>query len=133
MEISWIPAIISLLGLALSWYAYNVEQYAGRKKGYFPLCDINSKISCTKALTSEYRKTFGVANTSYGIIFYLLVFALACIGEIQYILIISAFGVIASFYLAYLQYFKIKTFCLVCSATYLVNIALLVFSYLDLF
>jgi vitamin-K-epoxide reductase (warfarin-sensitive) len=121
--------ILATIGLALSFYALHVEQYAGRKKGYQAVCDINEELSCTRAFTSDYGQTWGVSNAVYGVFFYLIVLMLSIANESGYILVLSLCAVIGSMYLAYVQYGKLKTLCVVCTAIYLVNILLLIFSF----
>jgi vitamin-K-epoxide reductase (warfarin-sensitive) len=121
--------ILSAAGLVLSFYALHVEQYAGRKKGYQAMCDINEELSCTRAFTSDYGQTWGVSNAVYGVFFYLIVLMLSIANESGYILVLSLCAVIGSVYLAYVQYGKLRTLCVVCTAIYLINILLLIFSF----
>lgn len=127
--IAWIPLILAVIGFCLSWYAYHVEQFAGKKKGYCALCDINDNALCTKAFTSAYGQTFGVSNGTWGVLFYLVAAVLALLGEIQYLFLISSLSLLASLYLAYALYVKVKTFCVVCTSIYLINILLVVSTY----
>lgn len=122
--------IISIIGLLLSIYALYVERKNKREKLYKPICDISDKISCTKAFSSPYGKFIGLPNSLMGIIFYLIVIALAFYNQTQHLLYLSIVAMLGSLYLAYTSYIKMKNFCLVCSAIYLVNLLLLIFSYL---
>ncbi|MEK6934972.1 MAG: vitamin K epoxide reductase family protein [Nanoarchaeota archaeon] len=122
--------ILAILGFLISLYAYNVERKLG-KKGYKAGCDIRDNISCSKAFTSKYGKLVGIPNSLVGIFFYVIIFLLSYYNmTIIFYLAILAF--LGSIYLAYISYFKLKNFCLVCSAVYLVNILLLIVSYLEL-
>ncbi len=123
----YIFIILAAIGLVLSAYAYYVEKRKKDKK-YKPACDINNKISCTKAFMSKYGKLFGVSNSLLGIVFYLFVILLFAFGYRNTVFYLTLFSVIGSSYLAYLQLFKVKGFCVVCSLIYLVNIFLLLFS-----
>ena len=125
--------IISIIGLFLSVYAFFVEKNIKKSKSYKPLCDISNKVSCTKAFSSKYGSLAGISNSFVGIFFYLIVFFLAFFGQLNYIFYLAIISVIGAVYLAYTQITKIKSFCLVCSGIYLVNLLLLVFSYLELF
>ncbi len=123
--------ILAVIGLLLSLYANNV----GRKlevKNYRPLCDISGRVSCTRAFSSPYGKTFGVYNSVYGIIFYLIIVVLALLNEPQYIFILSLLAFIGTIYLVY-ALIKIRTFCVVCASIYVINILLLIVSYLRVF
>ena len=123
--------ILAIIGFLLSLYAFSIEKKSEKEKKYKPICDISDKISCTKAFSSKFGKTFGLSNSIYGIIFCIVIFLLALFGLINYIFYLSIPSVIYSIYLAYILYFKVKSFCLVCNGIYLVNILLLIFSYLE--
>lgn len=122
--------VISFLGLILSFYASIVEWKSSRKKNYRAVCDINDRASCTKAFSSKYGKTFGVSNSVYGIVFYFLIILLTYLGYLNYVFYLSIISFVGTIYLASILYFKVKTFCVVCTSIYVVNILLLVFSYL---
>lgn len=113
------------IGIFLSIYAYYVERHARRIKNFRTVCDISDNISCTKAVTSKYAKITGVSNALLGIAYYSTVYVLETGGIATILFWVSILGVLASLYLAYISYFKLKNFCVVCSATYLVNIGIL--------
>ena len=121
--------LLAIAGFLLSFYALYVEKKTEQDKNYQPLCDISNKISCTKTFKSKWGKTFGIPNSVYGLLFYVLLFILTFIS-IKLIFYLVVLSVLGSFYLAYVLYFKLKTVCLVCYSTYIVNILLLIFSYL---
>lgn len=121
--------IIATIGLILSIYALYVERKS-KDKNYKALCDINKGMSCSKTFSSKYGKTFGISNSIYGILFYMLIIILFFINQRNIIFYLAIFSVLGSGYLAYLQYFKIKNFCLVCTLIYLVNLLLLFFAWL---
>jgi len=125
--------ILVVIGFILSLYTFVVEKRRKKDKNYKPACDISDKISCTKAFSSKYGKTFGLSNYIYGMIFYVVILLLTLDGLINYIFYISILAVLGSVYLAYVLYFKVKSFCLVCNGIYLVNVLLLVFSYLEVY
>jgi vitamin-K-epoxide reductase (warfarin-sensitive) len=131
--------ITSIIGLLLSIYAYYVEIKTKQNSKYKAVCDITEGASCGKVVTSEYGKIVdGISNSVGGIGFYILVLRLTfynlpvLITSLQAIFYLSVLSVLGSIYLAYLQYFKIKSLCVVCTAIYIVNILLVVFSYLRL-
>jgi uncharacterized membrane protein len=115
--------ILSICGFLISLYALYVRHKVLKAPAYSPICDIRANISCSKALGSQYGKTMGVPNPLAGLLFYALVFVLsfAYMHLVIYPVIAS---VLFSLYLAYISYIKQKNFCLVCTLTYLVNIAL---------
>lgn len=123
--------IVSIIGLLLSIYAIYIEKQVAKQKGYKAVCDISDKMNCGKVLTSKYGTTAGVSNSVAGVIFYIIIFLLS-FYNITYVLYLAILSIIGSVYLAYFQYFKLKTLCLVCSSIYVVNILLVIFSYLRL-
>lgn len=127
--ISWVPLVLAVIGFVLSWYAYHVEQYAGKKKGYHPFCDVNDRVSCTKAFSSEYGKTFGVTNGTWGMLIYAVMIVLALLGEIQWLFLLSCLTVLISFYLAGVLYFKVKSACVVCISMYVLSVVLAIVTY----
>jgi len=123
--------IIAIIGIILSIYALYVEYKKSKNKNYQAACDISDNSSCTKAFLSSYGKILGIPNSALGIIFYLIIIILSLFNTYNNIIFyLSVISFIGSLYLAYILYFKLKNFCLVCNAIYVVNILLLIFSYL---
>jgi len=119
--------ILASLGFLLSAYAFYVIKRTEKSDKYNPLCDVSENVSCTKAFISEYGSLMILPNPLFGMIFYTLMFI---IGEHKVILYLSSVAFAFTFYLAYLSYFKQKNFCVVCSAIYVVNTLLFLFSLL---
>lgn len=117
--------ILSLIGLMLSLYAQHVEQELKKDEQFKPACDINDRISCTRPLLSEYANFFYIPNSLLGIFFYSTLAVVAFCGLYPIVLLMAIAGIIATLVLAYLLYFKINSFCLVCTALYIVNILIL--------
>jgi vitamin-K-epoxide reductase (warfarin-sensitive) len=122
--------ILSLLGLALTFYAIYIRNKKLEHPHYKPLCDINKHVSCTKAFMSDYFTVLFFPNTVYGLVYYGLCF-LFSFSRVNYIFYISIPAILFTFYLAYLSYFKQKNFCVVCTLLYLINIYLVVMSYIQ--
>ncbi len=121
---------LSIIGLLLSIYASYTEMKLSKNKKHKALCDIHDKISCTKAFSSEYGKMFGVSNSLAGIGFYILLIILAFLNYQMIIFYLAIASMLATIYLAYVSFFKLKNLCIVCTLIYIVNIILLVASYL---
>ena len=119
--------ITAIIGVILSIYAYYVEKKHEKNANYKAFCDISDKASCSVAFSSKYGKLIGISNSLLGIIFYLLVIVLFYTYK-EFIIYLAILSILCSIYLAYIQYAKIKNFCLVCTTIYLVNILLLIFS-----
>lgn len=120
--------LFALFGFILSVYAYAVETKLKKDISYKPACDISDRISCSKALTSQYANLFFISNSFAGLLFYGLVAILAFFDAILWLKIVTLLGFVATFLLAYLLYFKVKSFCVLCSSLYTINIILFLLS-----
>jgi vitamin-K-epoxide reductase (warfarin-sensitive) len=116
--------IVSVLGFLVSLYALYVKIKMKRDRDYRPVCDIRDNISCTRALGSRYGSTLGLPNPLYGLLFYPFVFILS-FTQPQWLIYPAAAAVLFSLYLAFISYVIQRNFCLVCTAIYLINLALL--------
>jgi vitamin-K-epoxide reductase (warfarin-sensitive) len=122
--------LLALIGFCISLYGFSIEQKLKKNPNYKPLCDISDAASCTKPIRSPLGKLFGISNTIVGMLFYPAIAFLAWAGWYQ-LLVLCMIGASAiSLYLAYVLFFQIKTFCLICVVTYFLNGALLVASIL---
>lgn len=130
--IFWLTLTLLGIGLVLSMYAVQVEHRATTRRHYKAVCDLNARVSCSKAFTSRYGHHFGISNAHLGILFYIAALVLLLVGKIQIVAWLALFAAIGSIYLAYMLYVKLKDFCLVCTAIYLVNFALAILLYKSL-
>jgi len=121
--------LLSLAGIAVSIYAYIVEVNISKNPEYKPACDLSDAISCSSTMSSTYSKLVGISNALIGMAYYFLVFVLASFSFATIIFYLSIAAVLVSIVLAYISYFKIKSFCLICTSVYVINILLLVVSY----
>jgi len=126
----WVLYLLAVIGFLLSGYAFYIDRKLKKNSSYKAVCDINDKMSCTKAFSSKHGKTFGVSNGIWGMLFYAVVFVLLLIRMSEFVFYLSILAVLGSVYLAFVLYTKVKDFCLVCNSIYLINILLLVFSYI---
>lgn len=118
--------ILACIGFAISLYLYFVEQKMKSDITYKPVCDISDRISCSKVIQSPYSKLFMVSNVIVGMVYYAIVAVLALFNMSKILVIAAVGGALASCYLAYLLYFKIKSFCVMCTSLYVVNFLILV-------
>jgi len=134
-------AFCCCVGIALSLFAFHVENKKQHDDSYVAMCDINEHVSCSKVFTSKYGRGFGLLqlfldedspliqpNPVYGIIFYVTTFLLSFgnyvfVARIQLMMCILANS--GSVYLGYILYFVLHDMCVVCISTYVVNFALL--------
>lgn len=138
--------LLAIIGIFLSAYALYVEVLKEIDKDYQAMCDISASISCSKVFTSKYGRGFGILgellgedhllnqpNSIFGMIFYCLVIIM---GEIKSLKVAKfqrvfiSLSNLMSIYLAYLLYFVLKDFCIVCVSTYIVNILLTILAFM---
>ena len=120
--------VLCAIGFAVSLYGFFIEKQLKKDPNYKPICDISDKTSCTKPFKSSFSKLFGISNTIVGMLFYAAIAFLSWFGLYQLVILGSAAACLVSLYLAYILYAKIRTLCLICTITYLINGALLVVS-----
>lgn len=122
---------LALFGLIVSLYLYRLEKKLQKNRSYKPSCDISDKISCSKAVLSGYGQLFGFSNALMGCFFYATIAILAFLHQTTVLFYLSLFSLFASFFFAYILYFKIKTVCILCTTVYLINllIFLLIYNY----
>jgi vitamin-K-epoxide reductase (warfarin-sensitive) len=138
---------LGILGLIVTTYAIYIEKQEKKMKS--SMCDINDKMSCTSVLSSPYAKMMGkifklkyshplnLPNTYYGMIFYLAItlysyfpFILIPYRE-KILLIVSILSIISSCVLAYILYAKLRTVCIICISTYIINSFILYYSLIE--
>ncbi len=120
--------ILCVIGFAVSLYGFFIEEQLKKDPNYKPICDISDKASCSKPFKSSFSRMFGISNTIVGMLFYAAIAFFAWFGLYQLVLIGSAAACLVSLYLAYILYAKIRTLCLICTTTYLINGMLLLTS-----
>ena len=121
--------ILSSAGFLLSMYSAWVDGNLRKIVRYKPACDINNNISCSKVFNSRYGRLLGFSNAYLGLAGYALVFVLTSFEMLPIVNVLAFISVALSIILAYWSYIKLRIFCLVCTLTYLINIALLFVSY----
>ncbi|MFC1740965.1 vitamin K epoxide reductase family protein [Nanoarchaeota archaeon] len=122
---------ISSVGIILAVYLLYVEYKLKKNSSYHAVCDISAKVSCTGTVTTKYANMFKMSNALVGLVFYTVVLALSLIDQARLAFYISVPAVLFTLYLIYLTYFRLKKYCIVCHATYVVNVLILVVSYLN--
>jgi uncharacterized membrane protein/thiol-disulfide isomerase/thioredoxin len=126
------------LGLAAASASSVVHYKLLTNPGYTSFCDVNATVSCTQAYLSPYGSILGIPVALAGVFFFLLVFLLVALGGGQksaaresvpaYVFALSTIGLAFSLYLAWASYIQLKTFCMLCAATYVSVIALFIIS-----
>ncbi|XP_054256934.1 vitamin K epoxide reductase complex subunit 1-like protein 1 isoform X2 [Macrosteles quadrilineatus] len=129
--------LVSLIGFVLAVYAYIVETSKEHNPSYVAMCDINEHMSCSRVFTSKYGRGFGLLyhlvgkdsvlnqpNSVGGMIFYIIMITLSYKDSVPVTKILIGLSVVSnigSVYLAYILYFVLHDFCVVCVSTYVVN------------
>lgn len=116
----------AVFGIVVSVYAlaHHFELAGGE------FCSIGDTLDCDKVNRSVYSEIFGVPVALLGIIFYALIFALALPNFLRLVVgvkenfrrkilfYLSASGLLFTLYLNFVEAFLIKSFCLVCLASF---------------
>ncbi len=122
--------ILAVIGFCISLYTYLLEKKVKQNPGYKPVCDISDKISCTKPMKSAYANIFYISNALVGMVFYAVMAVGAFLNLHQLLFILACIGCIGSIVLAYFLFFKVKSFCLLCTSLYIINALLLYMTYI---
>lgn len=133
--------LLGIVGVIASLYSFYVKKQHEKNPKYKAICDLGPNASCSRVLTSEYSKGFGIAgrlfgknsklnasNGVLGIIFYTLQIIIGFITTpflSKFALFSSVTACLGSLYLAFILAFILKDVCLVCIATYIINAGLL--------
>jgi len=154
----WFSILLCCLGASLAAYSLHVEhkwqEAAAAAAGtdgvseYKPLCDIDEKISCSKAFNSDYAVGMGVLGDLlgqdhvlvqpnallglffYGILTFLALFNFVFFARLQFYL--AFLSNLSSIWLGYVLYFVLETLCVICVSIYAVNFLLTLSSYFRL-
>uniref|UniRef100_A0A8D1P3P9 vitamin-K-epoxide reductase (warfarin-sensitive) n=2 Tax=Sus scrofa TaxID=9823 RepID=A0A8D1P3P9_PIG len=130
----WVRFALCLAGLVLSLYALHVKAARARDRNYRALCDVGTAISCSRVFSSRWGQGFGLveqvlgkdsvlnqSNSIFGCIFYTLQLLLGCLrGRWASVLLVlsSLVSLAGSVYLAWILFFVLYDFCIVCLTTY---------------
>ncbi len=125
----------ALLGLGASSASAWVHYRLLNDPAYASFCDVNQTLSCTSAYASAYGSVAGLPVAVVGVIFFavvLLVLGLASGSPASrahaatYVLVLSIAAVLPIAYLGYASLVVLETVCLLCVATYVAVLGLLV-------
>ncbi len=125
---------VSILGIALSVELTRVYYNSWRDVEFDAMCSISERVDCISVALSPYSQIIGLPNSVFGIAFHsaaILLVALQLFMKRRvfrhsrnYLFILAAAGSAYSIYLALVSSFALRTFCIWCTALYLVNIIL---------
>ena len=119
--------ILAILGFCISLYAYSVENNIKRNPDYKPACDLSNLVSCSAPAKSKYSNLFYFSNAIVGMLFYSCIALAAYFNSGLVLLVLAIGGSIASLFLAYILFFKIRALCLLCVSTYIINFLIFIF------
>ena len=122
--------ILAVIGLIISIYGITVERKLEQDNQYKAACDISDSISCTRPMLSPYGKMLGISNILASAYFYVAIIIAALIKMPALLTLLIGIGLVTTFIFAYILYFKIKSFCLICTSLYIINIALAITWYI---
>ncbi|EHB14287.1 Vitamin K epoxide reductase complex subunit 1 [Heterocephalus glaber] len=141
----WVRLGLCVAGLVLSFYALHVKVARARDPDYRALCDVGTAISCSRVFSSRWGRGFGLvehvlgadsilnqSNSVFGCIFYSLQLLLGSLrGRWASVLLVlsSLVSLAGSIYLAWILFFVLYDFCVVCITTYAVNVGLMWLSF----
>lgn len=150
MDSDLVISLFGLFGLCVSLFAIYVEYKKTKNNNYVSVCDINNRVNCSKVLTSKYSRLtkllFGlpdnhvmnIPNTYYGVLFYLAVFVyplplLTYIPFREILFFCASVGsMILSLFLAFILYYVLDDFCIVCVTTYFINLVIFYYAWDEL-
>ncbi len=124
--------LVSGIGFLVCVYGFFIERNLKRDHDYKAACDLSDKVSCTKTFLSPWSKLFGISNIYIGMLFYASMMLLGWQSQAHLVFLGAVGACIASLFFAYILYTKIKTFCLVCTSIYVINLILLILAYYNL-
>ena len=116
-------------GALISIYLIYVENRLVQNVSYKPVCGINDRVSCSKAAKSSFSKLFGIPNAILGVIYYAVIAGLFYFNFPILVKMVAFIGVVFSIYLAFISFFVQKNVCVLCTATYIINLLILVFAF----
>jgi uncharacterized membrane protein len=116
----------SIIGLLISLYFLLI--YKGWTKGIKGLVpgEVCSENTCATVLQTSFANLFKVPNFILGIFYYAMIFCstfFVMTFDVLYIfLVVSWLVMLMSFYLAYALIFRLRTKCVLCFASHIMNI-----------
>jgi protein-disulfide isomerase len=132
---------IALIGLAIAVNLAYLHAKLSASAGYVSWCTINSEVNCDVVLASEYAEFLAVPVAVWAVVTYVAIgaAALALLTTARAsrrrqlagaLFGISVWSVVFSLYLLFVSLFILHTVCLLCSGLYVVNLGLLVSTFL---
>lgn len=135
----WIIRILALIGLALSIELAVVYHNANYDKtALYSFCSINDFIDCDGVAKTYLSQFLGIPLAWWGIFLYVFILFLTFVHKfnwkgllaplsafktpLKYISVLGLFSFMISMYLAGVSFFQIKKICILCFATYFIDL-----------
>ncbi|HEX7456081.1 MAG TPA: vitamin K epoxide reductase family protein [Candidatus Nanoarchaeia archaeon] len=119
-----IAALVSVAGFGIMLYLTYIHYESAQ--GYF--CDISGDISCSQVAQSAYSEILGIPVAILGLGYFAFIFLLVLLNKkkeiFQFILLLTIFVLVPSLYLSFVEFFKIKAFCVLCEASKVLMLAI---------
>jgi vitamin-K-epoxide reductase (warfarin-sensitive) len=129
---------LALIGLAVASTSAFVHHKVLTDASYISPCDINEKFNCSQVYLSEYGSVKGIPVALGGVAWFALVALIAWFADTRgdakthvagaYVFALSTVALAGVLSLAYASFFVLKTYCVLCMATYVCVIAIFVVS-----
>jgi uncharacterized membrane protein/protein-disulfide isomerase len=129
---------LALAGLFFSGWATAIHHRLLVDPRYVSPCDINARFNCSEVYLSAYGAVKGVPVALGGVIWFALVASVVAFVRptpgrrnqpaVAYVYVLSWIGLAAITYLAYASFFVLGTVCLLCLATYVCVLGILITS-----
>jgi len=129
--------VLAATGLGVSIELEVLHRRLAADAGFASFCNVSAGVNCDAVLSSRQASLAGISVSSFAILYYTLMIALAAgvaaarrattrefLGNL--ILLGALCGVMFSLYMAGVAFFVLHTVCLMCSALYLVAIGMFV-------
>ena len=124
-----IISILSLLGFATMGYLTYIH-FANIQS----FCDISVEVSCDVVNTSIYSEVFGIPLSVLGVLFFAyaayISFTQKTVKPYETLFFITIFSLIPSLYLSFAEIFFIHSLCILCEASKIFIIGILITSFL---
>lgn len=128
---------LALLGLGVSAYATFVHHKLLTDAAYTPPCDLSATFNCSQVYLSAYGSVQGVPVALGGVVWFAFVGLVAAFANTSpadakdhpagaYVFAASTIGLAVILSLAYATFFVLKTYCVLCLATYAAVIGIFV-------
>lgn len=135
-HISWPHILLGLIGMYLSYYAWQVHLVVAR--GEESGCGVTQTINCDAVLSSKYAAIFGVPVGVYGMVYFAVILLTAVSNDANFSwtrfrftqLLLSCAGIASSIGFTYISKVILHTYCLICLRVHATTTSLFIVSLL---